>query len=43
MRELEHLRETERWEGLSTGGSPLTDAELDAITGPLVVREARPS
>ncbi|MFG2955869.1 hypothetical protein ACGF5O_19370 [Streptomyces sp. NPDC048291] len=40
---VEHLREMERWEGLSTGGGPLTDAELDAIIGPLVVREARPS
>ena len=34
---VERLREMERWEGLGTGG-PLTDAELDAIVGPLVVR-----
>jgi hypothetical protein len=36
---VERLRELERWEGLGTGG-PLTDAELDAIVGPLTVREA---
>ncbi|MEU9349109.1 hypothetical protein AB0D74_48715 [Streptomyces sp. NPDC048278] len=39
---VERLREMERWEGLNAGG-PLTDAELDAVIGPLVVREARPS
>ncbi|MBK3574123.1 hypothetical protein JHN63_09870 [Streptomyces sp. MBT65] len=32
------LRELENWEGLGTGG-PLTDADLDAIIGPLTVRE----
>ncbi|MGY1498661.1 hypothetical protein ACW4TU_19045 [Streptomyces sp. QTS52] len=36
---VEHLRELERWEGLGTGG-PLTDVELDAIVGPLRVRDA---
>lgn len=35
---VERLREMERWEGLGTGGT-LTDAELDAVVGPLVVRE----
>ncbi|MGW1627695.1 hypothetical protein [Streptomyces sp. NPDC002172] len=39
---VERLREMERWEGLGTGG-PLTDADLDAIIGPLTVREAPPS
>ncbi|MFF1308259.1 hypothetical protein [Streptomyces sp. NPDC058307] len=39
---VERLREMERWEGLGTGGA-LTDAELDAIVGPLVVRETPPS
>ncbi|MEH0419481.1 hypothetical protein [Streptomyces sp. B21-083] len=32
------LRELEVWEGLGTGGR-LTDTELDAILGPLTVRE----
>ena len=36
---VERLRELECWEGLGTGG-PLTDAELDATVGPLIVREA---
>ncbi|MEV5533787.1 hypothetical protein [Streptomyces prunicolor] len=36
---LRALRELENWEGLGTGG-PLTDAELDAVIGPLTVREA---
>ena len=35
---LRALRELEIWEGLGTGGS-LTDAELDAVIGPLTVRE----
>ncbi|KOV58474.1 hypothetical protein ADL01_37945 [Streptomyces sp. NRRL WC-3618] len=39
---VERLRELERWEGLDTGG-PLTDAELDAVVGPLTVRETPPS
>ncbi|MFE1833390.1 hypothetical protein [Streptomyces sviceus] len=39
---VERLREMERWEGLGTGG-PLTDAELDAIVGPLMVRVTPPS
>ncbi|WP_105971939.1 hypothetical protein [Streptomyces geranii] len=32
------LRELELWEGLGAGG-PTTDAELDALFGPLRVRE----
>ncbi|MEU6230156.1 hypothetical protein [Streptomyces sp. NPDC047042] len=39
---VEHLRELELWEGLGTGGS-MTDAELDAVVGPLRVRETPPS
>ncbi|MGW0835859.1 hypothetical protein [Streptomyces prunicolor] len=36
---VERLREMEHWEALGTGG-PVTDAELDAIIGPLRAREA---
>ncbi|WP_055531797.1 hypothetical protein [Streptomyces graminilatus] len=35
---VQALRELECWEGLGIGG-PLTDAELDAVIGPLRVRE----
>ncbi len=38
---VQALRELENWEGLGTGG-PLTDSELDAIVGPLTVREEPP-